>query len=191
VRVLERLVPGETKIVTVPIPQPYAVPGGDVIRQVPVEVTKVVREPGDTRVVTVTTPVEVPVEVVRERWPQTITVHVGGVLSGGQWYTPDYPDLVLGQVTPGVYVVPNQPGWRVDAVATETKLDAPPPSTQPLPHLLIFPVSVTASADGVAVGPRLQYQNRAWGGVYQVAVSYVGGQGQPHWRVDVGWGIGW
>lgn len=110
-------IPGETKVVTLTVP-------GPVQRvEVPIEVTRFIDRPGQDRIVTITKPVQVPVEVVKREWPQTITVRVGGVLSDvGAWVTPRVQDLLIGQVSPGVYAVPVQEGWRIDSVRTETRI---------------------------------------------------------------------
>jgi hypothetical protein len=153
----------------VPVPGPTVVK--TVIQKVPVEVVR----PGPERIVTVTKEVRVPVEVVREKWPQTITVRVGGVLSGGRWYTPDHEDLLVGQVTTGVYAVPsNQLGWRVEEVRTETKVS--PGLGVPLPYNLGFGVRMIIPADlaRTVVFAGAVYQNY-WsphGGIYEVGIGF-------------------
>lgn len=109
-------VPGETKYI------PYAVPGAPY--PVQVEVTRYVDRIGRDRIVTVTQPVEVPVEVIRREWPQTVTVTVGSVLTREYgWATPVNPQLLIGQIAPGVYAVSAQmEGWRISSVQTETKV---------------------------------------------------------------------
>lgn len=165
VKVFERLVPGQTVVVERQVPGPVQT---QTVR-VPFEVIREVRVgvPGPERVVTVTKPVEVPVEVVKERWPQSITVTVGGVRSGGSWYSPDNKELVVGMVTPGVYAVPVQDGWRLESVRTSTVLE---PSIQvPLFQrgltigARISPSVPSASADVV-------YRNLAIGGEYSIRV---------------------
>jgi hypothetical protein len=109
----------------VPVPGPTVVK--TVVKTVPVEVSR----PGPERIVTVTHEVQVPVEVVREKWPQTITVHVGSVqIDANAWVTPKNPDLLIGQVTPGVYAVPAQPGWAITSVTTSTQVPTVRPGWQ-------------------------------------------------------------
>jgi len=137
-------VPGETKVITLPVPGP--------IHTVPVEVTRYVDRPGQDRIVTVTQPVNVPVEVVRREWPQTITVRVGSVLTKEYgWATPVNPDLLIGQVTPGVYAAPVQEGWKVETVTAETK--AP---TGARWHIEVRPgLGLLASSQSFSFGPAI------------------------------------
>lgn len=134
-------VPGETKIVTFPVP-------GPVQRvEVPVEVTRYVDRPGKERIVTVTQPVQVPVEVVKREWPQVITVRVGSVLSNrGEWVIPSFQDLVIGQVAAGVYAVPQQEGWRLESVTTETRV--PTVTLRPRWHVELRPTVAVVSLGG-------------------------------------------
>src|SRR5712692_551333 len=106
---------GKTKIVYVKVPGP---PGP--VKEIPV----IVERPGPERVVTITQPVPVPVEVIKEKWPQTITVSVGSVLSDkDEWVAPKVPDLIVGMVEPGVYAVSSeQLGWKVQRVGTSSIL---------------------------------------------------------------------
>jgi len=110
-------VPGETKYITISVPGPIQ------RVEVPLEVVRYVDRPGQERIVVQTKEVEVPIEVVKREWPQTITVRVGSMLdTEGVWRTPAHPDLLIGQVAPGAYAVPQQDGWKIDQVVTETKL---------------------------------------------------------------------
>lgn len=115
------------KIIPYPVPQPYGVPTP---APYPVEIPVTVFRPCPERIVTITRPVNVPVEVIREVWPQTITVRVGSVLSEkDEWVIPKFSDLLIGQVAPGVYAVPADfPGWKVETVRTETRVVEPPPA---------------------------------------------------------------
>lgn len=165
VRTVERLVPGERQIVHVPVPGPVQ------YVRVPVEVTREVirwRDRPVERIVTVTRPVDVPVEVVRQEWPQTITVRVGGVLVEGVWRAPDYPMLTLGQVTPGVYAVPAQPGWRVEHVETVTRME---PTMTPAWTGLRGP-ALTVGVLGHQPFAGITYTNRAGGTAYTLAAGY-------------------
>lgn len=174
VKIVERLIPGEMRTVIRDVPGPTRT---EIIR-VPVEVARIVREVGPERVVTVTRPVDVPVEVIRREWPQTITVTVGSVLSGGQWYVPDFPDLTIGQVTPGVYAVGAMPGWKIEAVTTETRLDVPAARIR-LPYHLGIEVGVIAAQPYTGI----IYQNEFAGGYYRVTTAY----GFP----GLTWGVAW
>lgn len=151
-KVVEKLVPGQTVTIV------KEVLGPERRVEVPVVVEKLVPVPGDERVVTVTKPVEVPVEVVRERWPQTLTVRVGGVLTDEHgWVQPSRPDLLIGQVAPGIYAVSAQmEGWRIDSVRTETKITAPAP---PRWHVELRPAAgVISLGQTVALGAGAQLQ---------------------------------
>lgn len=165
-KVVDRILPGQTIVVT------REVPGPTQVIKIPVEVIKLVPKEGPVRIVTITKPVDVLVEVVKEKWPQVITITVGGVESGGSWYAPDHPELLIGQVTPGVYAFPNQPGWRVEQVKTETKLTPEVAGPRPLPHFQVQ-VGGLVTRDYGSFGPRLQYENwlnRVF--TYQAAVRY-------------------
>jgi hypothetical protein len=166
-RVVERVVPGTPVVIE------RAVPGPTQLVRVPVEVVRVVpgpTVPGQERIVTVTQPVHVPVETIRDRWPQTITVTVGGVQSGGQWYAPDVPTLVIGQVTPGVYAVSDQsPGWRIERVETSTII---PPAPAPTAPSLPYHLGVSVGAIGAQPWAGLVYQNRIGPALYQITAGY-------------------
>lgn len=165
VKIVERLIPGEVRTVFRDVPGPTRT---EVVR-VPVEVTRIVREVGPERIVTVTRPVDVPIEVIRETWPQTIVVRVGGVRSGGQWFVPDNQDLVVGQVTQGVYAVSSfAEGWRIEKVTTTTRVDAPLPTFSPLP----YHIGVTVGILGAQTYAGIVYQNRIGPAIYQVTVGY-------------------
>lgn len=172
VRTVERLVPGKTRTIYRDVPGPerkIPVPV-EVERRVEVEVVRekpVIVE----RIVTTTRPVDVPVEVIRREWPQAITVRVGGVLvyvqNAPSWATPVHQDLTIGQVTPGVYAVSGQmPGWRIDEIRTETRIDTPRPD--PLPYHLGLTVGTFSERPFSGI----TYQNRAFGGVYQIHAGY-------------------
>lgn len=178
-------VPGETKVVQVPTP--FFVPGID--RLIPVDVTRIVDRPGQDRIVTVTQPVNVPVEVVRREWPQTITVRVGSVLTKEYgWATPVNADLLIGQVTPGVYAVPVQEGWKVESVTTETKI--PTGAAESRWHIEVRPGLGFASAGGnLSVGPVLMVDasrgHLAING--QVGYGITGGQFGAFGSIFAGW----
>jgi hypothetical protein len=169
-------------------------PAGATIK-VPFEVIREVPGlPGPERIVTVTVPVDVPVEVIRREWPQTITVRVGGVLSRGQWHIPDYPDLTIGQVTLGAYAVSSQMlGWRIERVTTETQVpDKSLLGPRPLPNFTVHPLAGEVGANSAFLGPMVHYQNwlnEKW--VYHVGVRWdavaVGAQaGGARLAVSVG-----
>jgi hypothetical protein len=166
-RVVERVVPGIPVVIERPVPGPT-----EIVR-VPVEVVRTVpgpTVPGPERIVTVTQPVHVPMETIRDRWPQTITVTVGGVQSGGQWYAPDVPTLVIGQVTPGVYAVSDQsPGWRVERVETSTVM---PPTPAPPSPSLPYHLSVSVGAIGGQAWAGVTYQHRIGPALYQLTAGY-------------------
>lgn len=166
VRVVERLIPGETRTIV------REVPGGTTVIRVPVEVTRVVevvREVPVERIVTITKPVDVPVEVIRREWPQAITVRVGGVLSLGQWHIPDHPDLTIGQVSPGVYAVSGQmTGWRVHDVTTTTTITPVQVAKPSLPYHL----GVTFGFLDDRLYSGVTYTNRLGPGYYSAIVGY-------------------
>jgi hypothetical protein len=163
-----KLLPGEVKVIF------RDVPGPTNIVRVPVEVSRIVTVAGPERIVTVTKPVDVSVEVIRDRWPQTITVRVGGVQSGGLWYVPDFPDLTLGQVAQGVYAVSAQmPGWRVERVTTETRVE----ERVPVAPLFQRGFTVGLRTDLRSAWTDVVYRNLAFGGEYQVRASVASWQG--------------
>lgn len=185
VRTLERTLPGETKIIF------RDVPGATQIVRIPIEVTRIIEKEGPERIVTVTKPVEVPVEVVKKEWPQVITVTVGSVQSNGQWYAPDNPDLVIGQVAPGVYAVPVQAGWRIEQVRTVTRLE--PVRLEPLmqrgftlgARAEVWKSFQAASAD-------LVYKNLLGPGEYSIRLPVASAEfnaGQSSFRVGVPSGV--
>ena len=180
VKVVERLLPGETRTVFRDVPGPTRT---EVVR-IPLEVSRIVREPGPERIVTVTQPVNVPVETIVTHWPQSITVRVGGVLSGGVWYSPDYPEVTIGQVTPGAYAVSAlMPGWRVESVRTETRVDSTP-SPPLFQRGFTFGIRADFRGDspGVFRGD-VVYRNLFLNGEYQIRVPVVSINGGPQYTV--------
>lgn len=174
VKTVERLLPGEVRTVI------REVPGAVSVVRVPVEVTRTVTVAGPERIVTITRPVDVPVEVIRDRWPQVITVRVGSVQSGGLWYTPDFPDLTIGQVTQGVYAVSAQmPGWKIEKVTTETQIgerlrDEP---------LFQRGFTVGVRTDFRSAWADVVYRDLAFGGEYQIRASGASWNAGPSWMV--------
>lgn len=139
-KVVDKLIPGVAREIVKYVPGPER----------RVEVPIVVERPGPERVVTITKPVETTKEVVRERWPQSITVRVGSVLTDrDEWAVPKFQDLVIGQVSPGVYAAPAQQGWRVESVRTETRIN-PDPDPRGRWH-----VEVRPTLGVVGLGPTL------------------------------------
>jgi hypothetical protein len=160
-------VPGETKIV------PFAVPGPVQLVQVPVEVTRFIDRPGQDRIVTITKPVPVPVDVIRREWPQFITVAVGSVLTKEYgWATPVNPQLIIGQVAPGAYAVSSQmEGWKIDEVRTETKVATA--ALAPRWHVELRPtIGVLALGGNVA----LSYGATVQASRGHISVQIAGGQ---------------
>jgi hypothetical protein len=152
------------------------------VQKVPV----IVERPGPERVITITKPVEVPVEVIKTEWPQVITLHVGSMLTAdNQWVVPKFPDLVIGQLTPGAYAVAaQQPGWKIEEVRTETKLQ---PIAFPEPHVYVYPFGVTAGkSTGLVSG--VAYRNAAQPfGTYEIRAEWQ----YPGLGLAVAWGIQW
>lgn len=186
VRTVERLVPGQSTIVY------RDVQGPTQLIRIPIEVTRVVEKLGPERVVerivTITKPVEVSVEVVKKEWPQVITVTVGGVQSGGTWYAPDNPELVVGQVTPGVYAVPVQAGWRIESVKTVTRLE--PVRLPPLMQRgFTVGARVDLRQDRQSVSGDVVYRNLAGPGEYAVRfpLSTVGAAPSVQLTYDLRW----
>lgn len=167
-RIIERVpVPGRTEIVTLTVP-------GPVQRvEVPVEVTRFIDRPGQDRIVTVTQPVNVPVDIIRREWPQFIAVSVGSVLTKEYgWATPVNPQLIIGQVAPGAYAVSSQmEGWKIDSVRTETRVAAALPASRW--HVELRPtIGVIALGGNVA----LSYGATIQASRGHISVEIAGGQ---------------
>lgn len=132
----------------------YQVPG---LGRSRVEVPGIVVRPAPDVVRVITETVKVPVEVVRERWPQVITIRIGSVLSTeGTWFTPKNRNLVIGMVTPGVYAAPEQEGWKTETVTTDTRVT-------PQRRWSLSPYAGVGMRSGLFVGIEYAYHVRVIG----------------------------